>query len=183
VRATDNVSLVSITQLKPIFVSFTLPQDDLEQIRAQQQKAPLEVDALASDGETRLATGKLSLIDNMIDPATGTIHLKATFDNQDERLWPGEFVNLRLTLRMRHDVATVPSQTVQDGPDGHFAYVISQNDTVERRPVEIAVVQNGLAVVSKGLSPGERVVVDGQFRLTNGARVRLLPPKTAGTAG
>jgi membrane fusion protein, multidrug efflux system len=183
VRATDNTALVSITQLKPIFVSFTLPQDELDQIRQRQQGAPLEVTALASNGETVLADGKLTLIDNMIDQTTGTIHLKAMFANQDERLWPGEFVNLRLILRVRHDVATVPSQTVQDGPDGHYAYVIGQNDTVERRPVEIAAVQNGLAVVSKGLAPGEHVVVEGQYRLTNGARVRLLPPKAAGSAG
>ncbi|MGA3397801.1 MAG: efflux RND transporter periplasmic adaptor subunit [Acetobacteraceae bacterium] len=182
VRATDNTPLVSITQIKPIFVSFTLPQDDLDQIRQQQQKAPLAVTALASDGETVLGAGKLTLIDNMIDQATGTIHLKASFANQDERLWPGEFVNLRVVLRVQHDVATVPSQTVQDGPDGHFAYVISQNDTVERRPVEIAAVQNGLAVVTRGLAPGEHVVVEGQYRLTNGARVRLLPPKAAGAA-
>jgi multidrug efflux system membrane fusion protein len=183
VRATDNTPLVSITQIKPIFVSFTLPQDQLDQIRQQQQKAPRAVTALASDGDTVLGEGKLSLIDNMIDQATGTIHLKATFANPDERLWPGEFVNLRVVLRVRREVATVPSQTVQDGPDGHYAYVISQNDTVERRPVEIAAVQDGLAVVSKGLKPGEQVVVDGQYRLTDGTRVRLLPPKPIGTAG
>ena len=182
VRATDNTALVSITQIKPIFVSFTLPQDDLDQIRQQQQKAPLTVIALASNGETQLGEGKLTLIDNMIDQATGTIHLKASFANQDERLWPGEFVNLRVVLRIQHDVATVPSQTVQDGPDGHYAYVISSNDTVERRPVEIAAAQDGITVVSKGLTPGEHVVVDGQYRLTDGARVRLLPTKAAGPA-
>jgi multidrug efflux system membrane fusion protein len=183
VRATDNVPLVSITQIKPIFVSFTLPQDNLDQMRVQQQKAALDVVALASDGQTQLAAGKLTLIDNMIDQATGTIHLKATFANLDERLWPGEFVNVRLVLRMRHNVATVPAQTVQDGPDGHFAYVIGQNDTVQRRAVEIAAEQNGIAVVSKGLQPGERVVVEGQYRLTDGTRVRLVPAKPAGAAG
>jgi multidrug efflux system membrane fusion protein len=183
VRATDNTPLVSIIQIKPIFVSFTLPQDDLDQIRQQQQKAPLEVTALASNNATVLGDGKLTLIDNMIDQATGTIHLKASFANQDERLWPGEFVNVRVVLRMRREVATVPSQTVQDGPDGHYAYVIGNDDTVERRPVEIAAVQNGLTVVSKGLAPGEHVVVEGQYRLTDGARVRLLPPKAAGSAG
>jgi len=182
VRATDSIALVTIAQLKPIFVSFTLPQDDLDQIRQQQQKAPLDVTALASNGEMMLGEGKLSLIDNMIDQTTGTIHLKASFANQDERLWPGEFVNLRMILRMQREVATVPSQTVQDGPDGHYAYVIGPNDTVERRLVEIAAVQNGLTVVSKGLAPGERVVVEGQYRLTDGARVRLLPPKAAGSS-
>jgi multidrug efflux system membrane fusion protein len=183
VRATDNTSLVSITQMKPIFVSFTLPQDTLDEIRQEQAKAPLDVIAVASDGQTKLGEGKLTLIDNMIDQTTGTIHLKASFANQDERLWPGEFVNLRMILRMRRDVATVPSQTVQDGPEGHYAYVIASNDTVERRPVEITAVQNGLTVVKTGLKPGERVVVEGQYRLTNGAHVRLLPPKDAGTAG
>ncbi len=182
VRATDNTPLVSITQIKPIFVSFTLPQDDLDQIRQQQTQAPLKVTALASDGKTVLGEGRLTLIDNMIDQATGTIHLKASFPNQDERLWPGEFVNLRVILKMRREVATVPSQTVQDGPDGHFAYVISQDNTVERRAVEVAAVQDGVAVVSKGLVPGDHVVVDGQYRLTDGAHVRLLPPKSAGSA-
>lgn len=182
-HASDNTALVSITQIKPIFVSFTLPQDELDEIRQQQQKAPLAVTALASNGDTVLGEGKLSLIDNMIDQTTGTIHLKATFPNPDERLWPGEFVNLRVVLLVRHDVATVPSQTVQDGPNGHYAYVISKNDTVERRPVEITAVQNGLAVVSKGLTVGEQVVVDGQYRLTDGARVRVLPAQAAGSAG
>ena len=139
--------------------------------------------ALASDGQTQLGDGKLTLIDNMIDQATGTIHLKATFPNADERLWPGEFVNLRVVLRIRHDVATVPSQTVQDGPDGHYAYVIGKNDTVERRTVQVAAVQNGIAVIDKGLTPGERIVVEGQYRLTDGARVRALAPKPAGAAG
>jgi membrane fusion protein, multidrug efflux system len=183
VRATDNVSLLSITQLKPIFVSFTLPQDSLDPIREEQRKAQLDVVALASDGETQLGVGKLTLIDNMIDQATGTIHLKATFANADERLWPGEFVNLRVVLRVRHDVATVPSQTVQDGPDGHFVYVISKNDTVERRAVQVSAVQNGIAVIDKGLAPGERIVVEGQYRLTDGVRIRALAPKPAGAAG
>lgn len=182
VHAVDNTALVTITQLKPIFVSFTLPQNTLDAIRQHQLQAPLEAVALSADGKTQLAQGKLTLIDNMIDQATGTIHLKATFPNQNERLWPGEFVNVRLVLLMRRDVATVPSQTVQEGPNGDFAYVINKNDTVERRAVEVAAVQDGLAVVTKGLTPGERVVVEGQYRLTDGVRVKLLPPHAAGSA-
>ena len=178
---------MSITQLKPIFVSFTLPQDDLDQIRQHQQQAPLEVTALASDGKTQLADGKLTLIDNMIDQTTGTIHLKATFANQDERLWPGEFVNLRLVLLVRRDVATVPSQTVQQGPDGDFAYVIGKNDTVERRTVEVAAVQNGLAVVSKGLTPGRarrrRGPVPADRRRTGPAAAAETPPDRRAEAG
>ena len=129
---------------------------------------------------TLLAAGKLTLIDNAIDPATGTIHLKAAFANADERLWPGEFVNVQVVLSVRTGVPTVPAQAVQDGPEGHYAYVIKKDDTVERRAVEVAVVQNGIAVITKGLSPGEKVVVDGQFRLTEGARVRLLSPAPGG---
>ena len=184
VHATDNAPLVMITEVKPIFVSFTLPQDDFDDLREGQNKSPLGVYAYSGDGKKQLAEGKLTLIDNAIDQATGTIHLKARFDNDDERLWPGEFVSLRVVLSTRRDVATVPSQTVQDGPDGHYAYVIKPDNTVERRAVEVASIQDGIAVVTKGLAPGERVVVDGQYRLTSGARVNPAAPSApAGTAG
>jgi multidrug efflux system membrane fusion protein len=181
VHANDNTPLVMITEVKPIFVSFTLPQDNFDDLRESQNKAPLPVYAYSGDGKKQLAEGKLTLIDNAIDQATGTIHLKARFDNEDERLWPGEFVSLRAVLSTRRDVATVPSQTVQDGPDGHYAYVIKPDNTVERRAVEVASIQDGIAVVTKGLTPGERVVVDGQYRLTNGARV--IPQASSAPAG
>ena len=178
VHANDNTPLVMITEIKPIFVSFTLPQDNLDDIRENQTKAPLAVYAYSGDGKKQLAEGKLTLIDNAIDQATGTIRLKARFDNENERLWPGEFVSLRVVLWTRQNVATVPSQTVQDGPDGHYAYVIKADNTVERRAVEVASIQDGIAVVTKGLTPGDRVVVDGQYRLTNGARVNPQAPST-----
>jgi membrane fusion protein, multidrug efflux system len=182
VRATDATGLVTITQLKPIFVSFTLAQESAHKIRERQAEAPLEVIAIGDDGKTQLAKGKLTLIDNTIDQATGTIRLKATFANDDERLWPGEFVNTRTILNMRKGVPTVPAQTVQDGPTGKYAYVIKDDSTVERRDVEIAAVQDGIAVVTKGLSAGEKVVVDGQYRLTQGAKVRIAAP-TPGASG
>ena len=182
VRATDNAPLVTIAQIKPIFVSFTIAQDNLDQIREQQQKAPLVVRAYSSDGQRQLGEGSLSLIDNAIDQATGTVRLKATFENRRERLWPGEFVKVRLVLSVRRGVATVPEQTVQAGPEGHYAYVIKPDNTVERRTVEVAAVQDGIAVVTKGLAPGEQVVVDGQYRLVNGARVVPAAP-AAGRAG
>jgi multidrug efflux system membrane fusion protein len=178
VHANDNTPLVMITEVKPIFVSFTLPQDNFDDIRENHTKAPLAVYAYSGDGKKQLAEGKLTLIDNAIDQATGTIRLKARFENEDERLWPGEFVSLRVILSTRRDIATVPSQTVQDGPDGHYAYVIKPDNTVERRAVEVASIQDGIAVVTKGLTPGERVVVDGQYRLTNGARVNPQAPST-----
>ncbi len=179
VHASDTAGLVTITQLKPIFVSFTLAQDNIDRIRDEQAKAPLEVRAFSGDAKRPLGDGKLTLIDNAIDQTTGTIHLKARFANEDERLWPGEFVNVRLILITRKDVPTVPAQTVQNGATGQYAYVIKSDNTVERRDVEVAAVQDGIAVVTKGLSPGERVVVDGQYRLTDGARVKV----EAGAAG
>ncbi len=182
VHATDATGLVTVAQLKPIFVSFTLAQDKAHKIREKQAQAPLEVLAYGDDNKTLLATGKLTLIDNMIDQATGTIRLKATFANADERLWPGEFVNVRVVLSVRKGVPTVPAQTVQEGPTGNYVYVIKSDDTVERRPVDVTATQGGIAVIAKGLSPGEKVVVDGQFRLTEGARVRLSAPR-AGAAG
>jgi membrane fusion protein, multidrug efflux system len=177
VHASDNAPLVMITELKPIFVSFTLPQETLDEIQENNKKAPLVVLAFNGDGKKELAQGKLTLIDNMIDQATGTIHLKARFDNDDERLWPGEFVNLRLILSTRNGVPTVPQQTVQVGPNGYYVYVIKPDNTAERRAVEVASMEDGLAVITKGLTVGENVVVDGQYRLTEGARVN--PSKAA----
>ncbi len=179
VRATDAAGLVTVAQLKPIFVSFTLAQENAHKVRERQAKAPLDVLTYGHDAATLLAKGELTLIDNVIDQATGTIRLKASFPNEDERLWPGEFVNVRLVLNMRKGVPTVPAQTVQDGPTGHYAYVIKDDSTVERRAVEVAAVQDGIAVISKGLSAGEKIVVEGQYRLTEGARVRLSAPPAA----
>ncbi|HUB12183.1 MAG TPA: efflux RND transporter periplasmic adaptor subunit [Acetobacteraceae bacterium] len=182
-QTSANTPLVTITQLKPIFVTFTLPQNTLDEIRQYQAEAPLDVTAVSSDGKTELAQGKLSLIDNSVNQTTGTILLKATFANQNEQLWPGEFVNARVTLRIRHEVATVPAQTVQQGPDGDYVYIIGQDETVQRRPVVVADVQGGVAVVTQGLKAGERVVVGGQYRLTDGARVTLRQPNAAKTSG
>jgi multidrug efflux system membrane fusion protein len=178
VRASEGAALVTIAQIRPIEVSFSLPQEHQHKVREKQARAPLEVMAYGGDNKTLLQTGKLSLVDNTIDQTTGTLRLKATFANDDERLWPGLFVNVRVVLNMRKGVPTVPAQTVQDGPTGQYAYVIKDDSTVERRPVEVAAVQDGIAVIAKGLEPGEKVVVDGQYRLTQGARVRLAAPKS-----
>ena len=173
VHSTDANPLVTITQIKPIFVSFTLAQEHLDAIKDAQANGQLDVKTYNADNSKLLSDGKLTLIDNTIDQSTGTIHLKATFANADERLWPGEFVNVRLILSTHQNAPTVPQQTVQVGPNGYYAYVIKPDNTVERRPVEVAAMQDGLAVISKGLNVGEKVVVDGQYRLTEGARVRI----------
>ncbi|MBV8824008.1 MAG: efflux RND transporter periplasmic adaptor subunit [Hyphomicrobiales bacterium] len=173
VQASQTTALVSITQIKPTFVSFTVPQENLVDIRTNQARAPLEVEAYASDDKTLLSTGKLTLIDNQVDTTTGTIHLKATFDNNDERLWPGEFVSARLILATRANAVVVPAQTVMNGPQGSYVYVIKPGDTVERRTVQVASTENDRAVIEKGLALGDRVVVEGQYRLTDGAKVNL----------
>jgi multidrug efflux system membrane fusion protein len=183
IPASQGPGLVSITQIKPIFVSFTIPQDSLDKIRQSQALAPLEVTAYASDATTKLSDGKLTLIDNQIDPTTGTIHLKASFENTDERLWPGEFVNARLVLSVRKKVVTVPVLTVMQGAQGPYAFVIKPDDTVERRTLEVGATQDGYAVITKGIAAGEKVVVDGQYRLSDGARIKADRPQAAATTG
>jgi len=184
VQASQNTSLVTIAQIKPIFVSFTVPQEFQDQIRQNQAEQQLDVVAYASDDKTRLSAGKLTLIDNVIDVATGIVHLKATFANADERLWPGEFVNARIILSTRHNAITVSAQTVMQGPDGPYVYVIRPDESVERRSVQVAAIQDGRAIIQEGVSAGERVVVNGQYRLTDGAKVapssrRQQAPETA----
>jgi multidrug efflux system membrane fusion protein len=179
VQASQTTALVSITQIKPIFVSFTVPQENLVEIRANQARAPLGVEAYASDDKTLLSTGKLTLIDNQVDTTTGTIRLKATFENADERLWPGQFVSARLIVSTRQDAVVVPAQTVMHGPQGSYIYVIKPDDTVQRRTVEVAMTEDNRAVIEKGLATDERVVVDGQYRLTEGVKVNVRPADNA----
>jgi membrane fusion protein, multidrug efflux system len=176
VQASQATALVTITQLKPIYVTFTVPQENLTEIRTNQARAPLEVEAYSGDDKTLLARGKVTLIDNQVDTSTGTVRLKATFDNADERLWPGEFVSARLIVSTREQAIVVPAQTVMHGPQGAYLYVIKPDDTVERRAVQVAATQEDLAVVEKGLARGERVVVEGQYRLTEAAKVSVRKP-------
>jgi membrane fusion protein, multidrug efflux system len=183
VRAADNITLVTINEVKPIFVSFTLPQDRLDAVRQSEKDAPLPVIASSGDGKSVLGRGRLTFIDNAVDQSTGTIRLKARFANNEERLWPGEFVDVKVVLRILQGVPTVPSPTVEEGPNGHYVYVIGNNDTVEQRSVEIGESEGGITVVEKGLKPGEKVVVEGQYRLKEGARVAPRPFKRARAAG
>jgi multidrug efflux system membrane fusion protein len=183
VQASQATSLVSITQIKPIFVNFTVPQDVNDEVRRRQAANPLAVFAYnGKDGE--LARGTLSVIDNQIETSTGTLHLKATFENADEQLWPGQFVNVRLQLATRIDAITVPQRAVMQGPAGYFCYVVRADGTAERRSIQLGNVQDGIAVIDRGVAAGERVVIDGQFRLSDGARARVEdrppPPPTGG---
>jgi membrane fusion protein, multidrug efflux system len=173
VRANDATGLVVITQLKPIFVVFTLAQKYLSSIQERGSSAPLTVLALGPDNTTVLGEGHLTVMDNQIDVATGTIKLKATFPNPDLRLWPGQFVNARLLLTVRKDSAVVPVSVVQRGPEGAFAFVIKEDQTVEIRPITVGQIEGGDALIQDGLRPGDRVVVDGQYKLQKGSRIKL----------
>jgi multidrug efflux system membrane fusion protein len=173
VQSADGTPLVAIMQIKPIYINFTLPQDWLDTMRRNHEITPLTVQAYASDDRRFLSEGKLSLIDNQIDTSTGTVHFKALFENADERLWPGELVSVRVVLETRKNVVTVPIETVMQGPNGAYVYVIKPDDTVERRAVQLAGAQDGLAMVEKGVEAGQRVVVEGQYRLANGLKVRI----------
>jgi multidrug efflux system membrane fusion protein len=177
VQAGQNTSLVTITQVKPIFVNFTVPQDKADEIRRNQAAGALSVIAYASDDKTVLGQGKVSLIDNQIDAATGTLRVKAQFDNADERLWPGEFVNARLVLATRAASVTVVQRAVMQGAAGYFVYVVKPDNTVARRTVEVADMQEGIAVIKSGLQPGEKLVIDGQYRLIDGSPVKVDAPK------
>jgi membrane fusion protein, multidrug efflux system len=177
VQAAQGTTLVSITQIKPIFVNFTVPQDATEEIRRNQQAEPLSVIAYAADDTTELARGKVTLIDNQIEPTTGTLRLKATFENTDERLWPGQFVNARLQLSVRTKAMTVTQRAVMQGATGYYAFIVKPDNTVERRDIVVSGTQDGLAIVTKGMQIGEKIVSDGQYRLVNGSRVKVDAPR------
>jgi membrane fusion protein, multidrug efflux system len=179
VHAGDASGLVVITQVHPIAVLFSLPQDYLQNITSAMKEAPLKVLAYARDDKTKLAEGTLVLIDNEIDAATGTLRLKATFPNDDDALWPGEFVNAHMELEVRPNAVTVPAEVVQRGLNELYVYVVKADSTVERRIVKVGPVRDGVAVIEAGLLIGERVVLDGQFKLKPGAKVAVSPtPKT-----
>lgn len=181
IHASDAGGLVVITQLQPISVIFTLPQDTLPQINAAQAEGALNVVAFTRDDVTQLDQGVLELVDNQIDPATGTIKLKARFDNKMLALWPGQFVNMRLQIGDVHNGLSVDSRVIQRGPQGIYAYVIKPDDTVEMRPIEIGQDYRGQTLVTKGLNAGERVVVDGQLRLDAGTKVTADASRTQQT--
>ena len=179
VHATDQTGLVVLTQIEPISLVFSLPEDALPDVAHAMAQGSLKAVAFGRDDKTELAEGTLALIDNEIDQTTGTIRLKATFPNKDHALWPGQFVNAHLYLTVRHDGLTVPAAVVQRGPQGTYAYVIKPDSTVEMRPIAVAQMRDGIALIDSGLSAGERVVVDGQYKLRPGARVEVGGPASA----
>jgi multidrug efflux system membrane fusion protein len=177
VHATDTGGIVVITQLHPISVVFTLPEDDLPAVTRAISAGEVSATALANDG-TALGSGKVALVDNRIDQATGTARIKAEFPNDDNLLWPGEFVNVRILVSMRNNALTVPSAAVQRGTDGLFVYVVKPDATVEARPVKVGADTGAFAIVESGIRAGEQVVTNGQYRLQPGARIRPKPAES-----
>jgi multidrug efflux system membrane fusion protein len=181
VHAADTTSLLVLTQLKPIAVIFTLPEDVLPDVSRRMHAGGLTVDAYSRDDTTKIATGKLLTIDNQIDSSTGTGRLKAIFDNEDEALWPNQFVNAHLLLETRKNATVVPAAAVQRGPQGMFVYAVRPDKTVEMRQVKISFTAGNQTVLESGVAPGEVVVTDGQDKLQSGSAVE--PHQAGQTAG
>jgi multidrug efflux system membrane fusion protein len=171
IHANDTNPLTVLTQIKPSIAIFTLPQKDLAEVRDAMLQGPVPVIAMDQDNTRQLAQGELMLIDNQIDQTTSSIRLKARFANEDDRLWPGEFVRLRVRAATRDGAVTIPPTAVQRGPQGLYAWVVKTDNTAEQRPVETVPIDNDTTIVTKGLKVGERVVVNGQYRLQAGTRV------------
>jgi multidrug efflux system membrane fusion protein len=162
---------------------FTLPARTLDDIRAAMAHGPVEVTAFDQDNRRALATGTLLLVDNIMDQTTATIRLKAMFPNEDDKLWPGEFVNARALLETRSDAVVVPSAAIQRGADGLFVWMINANGLAEPRPIEVGPAYAKLTIVNSGLAGGERIVTDGQYKLQRDAPVTITSTATPGSGG
>lgn len=171
VRSTDTNGLVTVTQVQPITAVFTLPETDLPQVLAARRRGPVKVFAYAPDSNVRLATGVLLTPDNTVSVASGTIKLKAQFANADNSLWPGQYIEGRVQIRVERNAVTLPADAVQRGQDTLYVYVVKPDQTVALRPVSELMEQDGTAVITKGLQPGEEVVLNGQSRLADGVRI------------
>jgi multidrug efflux system membrane fusion protein len=180
VHAADTTGIVVVTQVQPISVIFTLPEDALSAVNAALSSGPVNVTTLSRDGSTELDRGTVALVDNQIEQSTGTIKLKATFSNARNTLWPGQYVTARVLVRTDRNALTLPSSAVQRGPDGPFTYVVKSDSTVEARPLKIAAESGALTVVSTGLALNEQVVISNQYRLQPGALVRISSAEAAG---
>jgi multidrug efflux system membrane fusion protein len=184
-HASDANPMLILTQLQPIAVIFTLPEDVLPTVAQHMKQGTLEVDAFSRDDQTKLATGKLLTIDNEIDPATGTAKLKAVFDNRDSQLWPNQFVNADLLLETRKNSTVVPTAAILRGPQGTFVYAVNTDKTVEDRVVTVSLTQGNTTVVTSGVNPGDVVVTDGQDKLQKGSHIdfRSAAPSAGSGAG
>jgi len=171
VNASSQTGIVTIAQIEPIAAIFTAPESQLPYINEAQARKPLKVMALAPDGRKTLAEGQLSVVNNQVDTTSGTIRLKAVFDNKEHTLWPGQSIATRLLVSTLKDAIVVPDEAVQHGPNGLYAYAVNQDNKAELRTIKVAQSVDGRSVIESGLSPGERVVTAGQYRLQPGSLV------------
>ncbi|BBK33228.1 multidrug efflux system membrane fusion protein [Stella humosa] len=183
VGQSTTTGIVVITQVQPIAAIFTLPQQFLNQVNAAMAAGAVPAEAIAPDNRTVLGTGVLEVVDNQVDPTTGTIKMKATFANADRKLWPGQFVNIRLQVGVRRGAVVVPSAAVQRGPNGTIVYLVQEGDTVALKPVTVVQQSETQAVIGEGLAAGERVVTSGFSRLMNGSKVQVSAPGPNPTSG
>jgi multidrug efflux system membrane fusion protein len=185
VHAADATGIVVIDQIDPISVVFTLPDAAFQQVNAAMRTSggPLEAIAYDRDGRQPLAKGRLILIDNHIDTTSGTVQIKAGFENGSHALWPGQYVNMHLYLGVRRQAVVVPSAAVQRSQRGTFAWVVGADDKAQMQPIDVALVQDGNAVIEKGLTPGQRVVVDGQYKVKPGVQVAAAKDGQTGDSG
>jgi membrane fusion protein, multidrug efflux system len=183
VHASDPNGLLVITQLQPIAVIFSLPQDNLQAVSQHMNKGRLAVDAYSRDDQTKIATGYLTTIDNQIDVTTGTGKLKAVFENRDRSLWPNQFVNIHLLLEVKKNNTVVPSAAIQRGPQGTYVFVVKPDNTAEMRNVALSISEGNLTAISQGIKPGEVVVTDGQDKLQPGTKVAVRAPGAGGQNG
>jgi membrane fusion protein, multidrug efflux system len=173
VNASSQTGIVTIAQIEPIAVVFTAPEQQLPYINEAQSKAPLKVAALTSDGKKTLSEGFLTVVNNQVDTTSGTIRLKAAFDNKDHALWPGQSVSTRLLVTTLKDATVVPDDAVQHGANGLYAYAVDQNNKAELRSLVVSKSVDGRSVVDQGLTPGERVIVGGQYKVQPGTTVAM----------
>ena len=175
VHASDDAGLVVITQLRPIHLLFSLAEDNLQNLLKAERNTATPVSAISRDGSKHLDDGMLDLVDNQVDQTTGMVRLRATLPNKSNLLWPGQFVNARLTLEKLTGVTTIPVEAIQRGTDGRSVFIVKADGTVEQRPIQIGTVSEGVAVVTKGVADGETVVTSGQYRLETGSKVEIRP--------
>jgi membrane fusion protein, multidrug efflux system len=178
VHATDAAGIVTIVKLQPISVVFTAPEEELPRISEALAAGTVPVEALTSNGQKTLGQGRLLLLNNQVDVSSGTINMNASFPNQDNALWPGLSVSTRMLIDTLKQVTVVPETAVQRGPDGPYAYVLGNGNKVDVRKLTVADEENGQSVITNGLTPGEKVVTDGQYRLTPGALVQATSAET-----
>ena len=182
VHAADSSVIATLTLTRPVALVFTLSARWLNDVREAQARGAVEVTAFSQDNVSPLSTGTLLLIDNIVDQASGTMRLKAMFANEDEKLWPGDFVNARVLIDIRRDVLVIPPTAIQRAPDGIFTWVVKPGDTVEARPITVGQTTGDETIITSGLSEGEHIVVDGQYKLRTDSRVTVNQPQAPAVA-